>query len=131
MQFRFTRSEKIGMAASLTVVLSAFLPWSTRGLGRVSTAGIGYGYVGEATALLGLAAFAAVLAWGWRIRTRALLSSVGLLVGLAAVETAVGLTSATNPGLGLVTTAVAALALVGTGAYGLFTERARRRRAPA
>ncbi|WP_135821935.1 hypothetical protein [Halostella litorea] len=131
MQFRLSRCEKIGMAASLTVVLSTLLPWSTQGLGRVSTSGIGYGYVGEATAVLGLVAFAAVLTWGWRVRTRALLSTAGLFVGLAAVETTMGLTAGTNPGLGLVTTGMAATALVATGTYGLVTERVRQHRLSA
>ncbi|WP_121820786.1 hypothetical protein [Halostella salina] len=131
MQFRFTRSEKVGMTASLTVVLSAFLPWTTQGLGRVSTSGIGYGYLGGVTALLGLVAFAAVLAWGWRVRTRALMSGVGLIVTLGVAGLAVGLHAGTNPGLGLVTTAIAAAALLGSGAYGLFADDARRRRTTA
>jgi len=131
MRFRFTRSEKIGMAASLTVVLSAFLPWTTQGLGRVSTSGIGYGYLGEATALLGIVGFVAVLSWGWRVRTRAVLSGVGLLVTLGVAGTTVGLHAGTNPGLGLVTTAIAAAALLGSGAYGLFADDIRRRRTTA
>jgi peptidoglycan/LPS O-acetylase OafA/YrhL len=128
---RFTRSEKTGMTGALTVVLSAVLPWVTTGLGRASATGLAHGHLGYVTIALGFAATAAILAWGWRVRTRALLVGVGLLVAAVVVQTLLTISGNTNPGLGLVTTALGAATLVVDGAYGLVGERVRRRRVTA
>ena len=128
---RFTRSEKTGMTGALTVVLSAVLPWVTTGLGRVSATGLTHGHLGYVTVALGFAATAAVLAWGWRVRTRALLVGVGLLTAAVVARTLLTISGNMNPGLGLVTTALGAAILVVDGAYGLVGERVRRRRVTA
>lgn len=128
---RFTRSEKIGMTGSLTVVLSAVLPWVTTGLGRVSASGLADGYLGWVTVALGLVATAGILAWGWRIRTRALLIGVGLLTAAVVARTVLAISANANPGLGLVTTALGATVMVGSGTYGLLNEHVRRRRVTA
>ena len=128
---RFTRSEKIGMTGALTVVLSAVLPWVTTGLGRVSATGLARGQLGYVTVALGSVATAAILAWGWRVRTRALLVGVGLLIAAVVGHTLLTISGNSNPGLGLVTTALGAAILVTDGAYGLVNERVRRRRVTA
>lgn len=130
MQFdvKFTPFEKLGMAGALTVVLSAFLPWVTIGLGRVSSSGLAGGYPGQFTLTLGVVALVGIVQWGWRVRTRALLATVGLASVVAVLVTLVGLTSRMNPGLGLVMTALGATALLGTGLYGLVDVRTLQRR---
>lgn len=128
---RFTRSEKIGVTGALTVVLSAVLPWVTTGLGRVAATGLAHGYLGYVTIGLGSLATAAILAWGWRLRTRALLVGVGLLTAAVVAHTLLTVSGNTNPGLGLVTTALGAGMLVVDGAYGLVNEGVRRRRVTA
>ena len=128
---RFTRSEKTGMTGALTVVLSAVLPWVTTGLGRVSATGLAHGHLGYVTVALGFTATAAILAWGWRVRTRALLVGVGLLIAAVVAQTLFTISGNTNPGLGLVTTSLGAGILVVDGAYGIVGERVRRRRVTA
>jgi peptidoglycan/LPS O-acetylase OafA/YrhL len=133
MQFdvRFTHPEKIGIAGALTVVLSAFLPWVTLGLGRVSESGLAVGYPGQITLTLGVVAFAGIVHWGWRVRTRALLAVVGLFAVALVWATVLGLAGDVNPGLGLVTTALGAAMILVDGLYGLAGDFAVRRRVTA
>ncbi|WP_323191231.1 hypothetical protein [Halostella sp. PRR32] len=128
---RFTRSEKIGMTGAMTVVLSAFLPWVTLGLGRVSVSGLAGGYPGHVTLALGLTAFAGVVHWGWRIKTRALLAGVGLATIAVVWFTLVYITGRANLGLGLVTTTMGATILLANGVYGLAGDYVGRHRITA
>jgi hypothetical protein len=128
---RFTRSEKIGMAGALTVVLSAFLPWVTLGLGRISESGLATGYPGQITLTLGVVAFAGIVHWGWRVRTRALIAVVGLVTVAVVWATVVQIPGDMNLGLGLVTTTFGAAIILVDGLYGLVGDSAVRRRVTA
>ncbi|WP_135535090.1 hypothetical protein [Halostella pelagica] len=128
---RFTRSEKLGMTGAMTVVLSAFLPWITLGLGRVSVSGLAVGYPGQVTLALGLIAFAGIARWGWRIKTRALLAAVGLTTVAVVWFTLAYVTGRANLGLGLVTTTMGATILLANGVYGLAGDYVGRHRVTA